>query len=574
MLAKAAQATKGKALAETRAPAAGQQVVGMAPQTGGLAGISAWNLDPFDSHNLVPPEVQHTVGAEGLPDEVLRYLARTPLIDALHSTMINDLASFHVQQPHRFAPGYVIAMRDPNAKGTRASKKRAKEIADWVATCGDPRLQEDPTFETWARKCFRDSLPLDRFCSEIVHDRRDKIAGFVHVDAATIRRGRPSKREIEEGRRNPHETGFVQIMNSKVVATFDTDEMIFGIRRPRGEARVNGYGFPELEVLIRYITYLINAEVYNAANFTNGVHEAGVGVLKSKMSPEAFRVWERKWYALLDGAAKAKKMPILQLDADEKEDFKAVTLSKTSREMEFNEWLGYNFKGVCFVHGVDPAELSIVYGNEGQSSSMTSSGPSERIKASKKRWRDPTLRAEQGWLNRSMIYKIDPDFELQFVGLDPETEQARLDNMAKAGKVHKTLNELRAMDDLEPLLLPEPDSSPADWGPMDQVYISAVQAQLAAKQAPPGAGGDPNAQDPNGDPFDGEDDPGDDDPSADDLPEDPDLADVFGDDKADDKPGKTPKGKPDETDDEPEPDAPPAKLKKGRVTLRSVTVEA
>lgn len=565
------------------------RAVGLAPGGAAAAPGAAWTLDPWDTQNLVSPEVSHTRGTDGLSPEALRYLARMPVIDALLGVMVGDIAGFHVPQPHRFAPGYTFAMRDPKAKTSKAAKKRIQELVEWTSTCGDPTLNPGMTFEMWARKSFRDSFILDWLTTEVRHTKAGKICGFEHVDSATIWRAQPSREEIVAGRRDVQtETAYVQVINNKRTAEFSTGQLITGVRRPRGDLRVNGYGYPELEVLIRYVTYLLNAELFNAANFTNGVHTAGVGVFKTKMSDDTFRAFERKWYALLDGASKAKKVPMVKLDTDDKEDFKFVSMGATNKEMEFVQWINHIFQGVCFVYGVDPAELGKVYGNEGQSSSMQSGGPNDRIQASKRRWRDPVLRAEAEWLNRGIFYKIDEDFCLQFVGMDPETEAARLDSMSKAGKTHKTVNELRALDDLEPLGLPEAGTSPADWGPMDTTYIAAVQQAMAARDQPEGGGEMPGAGAAPG--GYGAEDEGDADEPSSDLPTEFDVDDIFG------KPGKPGAGGKDEDepaprrgkpnpaaddDDAPDGDAPnpaPAtknlgKLKKGFAILREVVVE-
>ena len=586
------------------AAAALARAVGFAPAGAPAAPGQAWNLDPWDPANILSPEMQSTHGTNSMSPEALRYLARMPMIDAILSIMIGDIARFHVPQPHRFAPGYTFAMRDPDAKPSKAAKKRIQELKTWASTCGDPALNTGVSFEAWARKSFRDSFILDAFATEVRTTRGGKIAGFEHVDAGTIYRAKPSPAAVAEGRRDPNDHGFVQVVGNRKVAEFAATQLIYGVRRPRGDLRVNGYGYPELEILVRYITYLLNAELFNAANFTNGVHNAGVGVFKSKMSDDTFRAFERKWYALLDGAAKAKKVPMVRLDPEEKEDFKFVSMGATNKEMEFVAWINHVFQGICFVYGIDAAELGKVYGNEGQKAAMSSASGDDKIAASKERWRNPVLRAAQGWLNTSIFWRIDPDFEFQYVGLNPETEAARLDAMQKSGKTHKSVNELRALDDLEPLPLPEKGSSPADWGPLEPTYISAIQQAMAARDAPAeGAGGDMGAGGAPGGPDGGGPGAGADDKDGDeagsDLPTDFDVDAIFG--KSKDKAGKGKlklvKPEPDEApeptqdpgaddaDEEtsPEPEAPrvvsardkgkQVPLKKGFAILREVEVE-
>ena len=188
--------------------------------------------------------------------------------------------------------------------------------------------------------------------------------------------------------------------------------------------KIQGYGYPELEELVRVITNLVNAESFNAANFTHGMHVAGILAVKSKMNPSLFRAFRREFYAMLSGAHNAKKTPIIQLDPENKEELQSVNMSQSNRDMEYGQWMSWLLKLATSIYGMDPAELNYVYGPEGQSHQLNQKSPMDRILASKERGLRPLIRSVERWINESVIQRMYPDYCLEFVGFDAKSEDA------------------------------------------------------------------------------------------------------------------------------------------------------
>lgn len=453
----------------------------------------AWDLDPMDVQALMSEQMQgpHHPGTLGLTYDTLRAMARYPILSAIVNTRVNQIAEYAVAQTNPHRVGFRIVMRDTKAKGTRASEKRIAELSRFAETCGDTRIQAkgNANLEMFVRKVMRDSMILDQGVFEVVHTRGGRPAGFLACDAATFRRAQFTADELKAGRRLPDETAYCQIVQNRVVARFEPEELCFGIRRPRTDLHFNGYGYAELENLIRVLTYLLNTETYNANNFTHGMHASGLIALKSKMSPQLFRAFRREFYAMLAGAANAKKTAIIQLDPDEKEEIQNVNLSQNNKEMEFSQWQSFLIKVAHAEFQMDPAENGYLYGNEGQTASLSQSGPNDRIIASRERGLYPTLRRLESWLDDYVFQPLDPDFKLTF-GVDIQTENDKLDMiLSKVGKVI-SVNEARAELDLKPLQ-PKPDAPVADWGPLDPTYINAIEQSNAAAQQQQGQGQDP-----------------------------------------------------------------------------------
>lgn len=413
----------------------------------------AWGIDPL---NVLSQDADETVsdghpGTCGVPYQMMTSMARVPDISAIIATRVGQLAEYGVAQENDHSLGFTFRLRDRTKEPTKAQRSEMIRLCGWLETCGDPRIDPDASFESFLNMCGRDSLTWDQAAFEVVRTRRGKVAGFVPVDGSTIRRRKPTQAERLAGRRDPNEVAYVQVVNNKVVADWRGKDFAFCIRRPRTLLATAGYGFPELEEMIGLVSWMMSADTYNAANFKHGIHSAGLIALVSKMNPSLFRAFRREFYQMLKGASQAKKTPLIQLDPENKEDIKFVNLGQSNKDMEFGEWRKDLRKVACSLFRIDPAELGYLYGNEGQSGSLTQSGPEDRIIASRERGLRPFVRAWQTWINRKVIREVAPEYELVLAGFDSETAQAKLDAVIKkVGKI-MTYDEGRAEFDLPPL---------------------------------------------------------------------------------------------------------------------------
>lgn len=432
----------------------------------------SYDLNPYSTDYIAGGDSQFTAGdthlgtSGGLSYETLRALSRTPIISSIIQTRVNQIAEFARPQPDRYSAGFTIRLRDSKAEVEEHHQEQIATLTEWLMSCGDPEVVGWTTFENFLRSITRDSLTFDQCCFEVIRDDNRPVA-FKAVDASTIRRAVPSREEINKGRRDLDNLAYVQVLDNRIVAQFEKDEMAWGIRRPRTELGSNGYGFPELEEVAPTVIDMMRAKAYNSSNFTHGLHLSGILAVKSKMSPALFRAFRREFYSMLQGPNGAKKTPIIQLDPESKEEVQSVNLSNSNSDMEYSQWVNFLIKEICALYQMDPSELGYMYGNEGQSSSLNQSGPAQRITYSKEKGLRPLLRALETWINRWVIYPIAPHLELSFVGLDVESEEKRLENLSKRVRSIMTINEARAVFDLEPL-----ESKVADMI-LDSSYINA-----------------------------------------------------------------------------------------------------
>ena len=200
-------------------------------------------------------------------------------------------------------------------------------------------------------------------------------------------------------------------------------------------------------------------------------------MIKSSMTQDIFEAVQRNVVAMLSGVRNRGRIPMIQL-APGDEDMKAIPLSQNNKDMEFGQWVSWLLKVICAVFQIDPAELGFVYGNEGQTGGLGGeSSQADRVASSKERGLRPLLRNIQSSFNTMIVDRIDPDFMMEWVGIDPVSEDQRQKLDIDALKAYKTVNEVRAEHDLKPL-----DTPVADWV-MDNTFITfAMQMQQQEQQ--------------------------------------------------------------------------------------------
>jgi len=231
------------------------------------------------------------------------------------------------------------------------------------------------------------------------------------------------------------------------------------------------------------------------ANFV-GVHNTQGSVAKGmlnlpKVPDQKLRIFSRQWHMVISGVMNAWRTPITNF-----EDAKWIDLQKSNRDMEWAEFINFLIKLFCGICQIDPQELNFQYGNVGQTQALSSGAPAEeKVKASKDRGLRPLLRSIAYWINRWLIWRINPKYKLVFMGLDPREGETVVNIEQKQVSYLKTVNELRAENDLKPL---PPDEGDLILNPS---WIQVYQAKKAMEQQAQMGG--PPGQDQGGDGQDG-----------------------------------------------------------------------
>jgi hypothetical protein len=301
--------------------------------------------------------------------------------------------------------------------------------------------------------------------------------------------GMPFRSLQNEKFRKDEQPAYIQLINGQIENVYYQDEMAFGVRNPRTDIYIQGYGYGELEQLISIITAHLYAEEYNRRFFTQGSSPKGILNFKGEnLTPDQLEGFRRQWKANLEGINGAWKTPILQAE----QGIEWVDLHPTNREMEYGQWLEYLLKVICGVFLMDPAELNFDLHGGVQQTPLFESSQEWKLKASRDRGLKPLLRFLARMINENIIEKIDDHFVLDFVGLDELTEQEKHELRQEQVSSYKTLNEIRRAEDL-------PDVPDGDTI-LNPTYIQARQMRMQAQQeaaaaAPADAGEAPPQRD-------------------------------------------------------------------------------
>lgn len=369
---------------------------------------------------------------------------RMPILQAIIKRRLDQLANFCEPQLDKFQTGYRIQTKDRKATPTKATEKKSQEIENWLKTTGkteNPRTRD--SFEVFLRKVGRDALVYDQMCFETREDRGGRPYDFYAVDGSTIRIADTTKLNFTGAE---DEVRYVQIYDGLVTAEYTADELCFGIRNPATDIRNQGYGHAETEMLITTVTSLLWSWDYNQKFFSQGTSSKGILNFKGAVSEKHLRQFRRHWYSMVAGVENAFKTPITNA-----EDLQYIDLQQSNRDMEFSAWFDFLIKVTCAIYGMDPMEINFKYGDSGGAGSMFESSNKQKLTQSKDAGLKPLLRFIQQRINQHLISRLDEDFEFVFVGLDAQTPAELAELNQKMVTTYKTLNEVRAEEDLPSL---------------------------------------------------------------------------------------------------------------------------
>lgn len=430
--------------------------------------------------------------------ETLRQMVeRDTLLSAIVGTRINQMSSFCFEQENKYSIGYVIRPRDDKSRRLRPDEvPRVQRIKDFITHMGrEPNVTRD-NFVTFVKKLARDRLTYDQRNFEKVYTRGGDLCEILAHDASTIRIANSPNLSRDRGGPIPlaeqkKRVLYVQTLNGEPVAEYTPREMAFVIANPRTSVRVGGYGFPEPQMLIQTVTAHLWAEDWNRKAFSQGSTIKGVLNLKGAISREKYDTFKRQWMAQVGGVGNAWRTPILNSDGVE---FLPMQLSNT--EMGYQMWIEYLVKVGCAIYQMDPTEINFdLRASAGQQPVFMSNNEAQQ-KVSKDRGLKPLLRDFAGMVNTHIVWLLDPAYEFAFLGLDAETEAQAIELRQKQGQTHVTINELRALDDLDPVEHGDVIANPTFVSYLQQQAMAQQQQQAMGAGAGAGGGGGGQPQDP------------------------------------------------------------------------------
>lgn len=414
--------------------------------------------DPFASGltdngfqgQLLPPWI--------LLPETKQYMARrSPTVNVILMLRMNAIADFaHPPQFDGDRGFAIVPKHNQTHRMTAVEQREADRIADFLLNTGRPegRYWRD-SFRVALQKLFYDTFVFDAMPIELVPDEEGRLAEWYVDDGGSIRLTDPRvyMPQTDIGKL-VQPIRYVQTVLDMVTAEWNRFEMIYGIRNASPVLNQNGYGLPELESLVEMVTVEIEAITYAHRALSQGSMPQGFMAITTERNTTPFAEIEgettgqgtedyaRAWRNELAGPENAGKMAYLKLEPGEDVKFWET---RPPKDMPFMQLLEVAHNNICMTLGANPAEIPTIYGTmksgfavKGPSSSDRRESNTEGLKRFLNAIRDQAL--------NPLIDRLNPNFEIQWVGIDTVQEQNRLNyetEMVKNGFL--TWNEMRTM---------------------------------------------------------------------------------------------------------------------------------
>jgi hypothetical protein len=449
--------------------------------------IKSANINNQQKSILVDPQLSANNGyvekRYSVSYDMLRKMAKTEIINAIIKTRKNQVAEFSMPQENKYSPGFVITKRKKgffsgeDAKLTKQEQKYCDSIAQFIMNCGvEDRIYHGQTFDGFLRLIVDDSLTFDQANFEIVNDKKGSPVEFFNVDASTIRIADFSslnKNEIEAKMVNNYLPFYVQMYQSRPIAEFYPWEMCFGLRNPTTNIQKNGYGDSELEDLIKTITNLLNADQYNGNYFKVGSNPRGIISYSGITNQNALSDFRQSWNAQVSGVNNMHKTPVINADK-----ISWIPTHESNRDMEYSTYQEFLIKICSAIYTIDPSEFGFQF-NGGANENPAFTGSQEyKLKYSRDKGLKPLLKQIQFWINKYIVYRINPDYEFQFVGIDSQDENNELTQDIQKLNSFQTFNEIRAKRNLPKLEFGDIPANPIYF----QLFSQAQQQQMQGSQ--------------------------------------------------------------------------------------------
>jgi hypothetical protein len=424
-------------------------------------------------------------------DFMRQMVAGTDILSAIVLTRVRQVQRFCRQQENGKGPGFEIRMRDRDANASTEQTNTIKVLQDFFSNCGmesNPRqrarLRRD-NFTSFMGKLTRDSLTMDSspIETEFKRDKKLGMDGIYAVDGATIRLC------TELGYRDNDEIRALQVVQGQLRAAYTFDDLIYVPRNPRSDVLVGGYGMSETEMLIKTVTNILNAVTYNGKFFDSNSIPKGLLHLSGNYDQRDLAAFKRQWNGMVKGINNSWAMPVMvSKDQESKASFEKFGIDID--EMAFAKWLTFLTSIACAIYGISPDEINMEAFST-RNSGLSGNDTEEKLAHSADKGLRPLLSYFEDLFTDYIVSDFSDQFVFRWTGLDEEDEKQRFERQ----KLILTVNELRAMDSLEPI--------EEQWGsaPLNPSLIGPWQAEQQQGQedyGQPGADGQAEAGDGGG----------------------------------------------------------------------------
>jgi hypothetical protein len=358
--------------------------------------------------------------------------------------------------------GWRLVMKDEEGEATEEIKKLIKWMTE-VIECGgrefDPverRRLKRQNIKQFLRYLVHDGLELDNSAVELI-----SLEGAQGLDSWYVR---PSEtfaianpqyaEKMEDGR----EIYCYQVLNGRAEIPFAYDELALFVRNASTWAEENGYGYSEFEQTLETLNNIIQSITYTRMGIGDSAVPRGILMAYGNYDHQTQEKFKQAWQAKVRGVQNQFGLPIL-FSRGQQGAVQYLQTGQPFDEMAFSKWIAFNFTIAGAIYGVSPEEIGME-GFTAEKSSLSGDDTTEKLASSKDKGLYPLLK-DCGWfVSEEIIRRFTDKVRFEFTGLDLVNTEERWQEKIK----HMTINEVRAMFDLEPHPLGWFGDLPADAG--------------------------------------------------------------------------------------------------------------
>lgn len=356
------------------------------------------------------------------PLTIRQVIDQTPILSMVVLDEMRQLSQFGKPQRDFGGFGFVITTADRSQELAADDQRAIRALTGFIDNCGwerDPRKRRRigrDSFEKFIQKIVCDTLSLDAAAieTEFKLNRSQGMDGFYAVDGATIRL------TVDDGYEEDDAVYALQLVDGTIRTAYTYDELIFEPRNPRTDVRFHGYGYSEVELIIKIVTGFLNALNYNLRGFDDSAIPKGILHLTGEYDQAALNAFKRTWNAMTKGVGRAWELPILSSpDPAAKAAFERMG---DYSEMHFAKFMTF-FASIAFaVYGRSPEEFNFESFSAGRSS-LSGSDTAAKIEMGRKTAVLTRLSYVENLINNYILGTFGDRYVLRFTGLDNEQQE-------------------------------------------------------------------------------------------------------------------------------------------------------
>lgn len=382
--------------------------------------------------------------------DLMRAMARTPQINAIIQTRIEQVLNFSEFQTDFQREGWTIAKKlsrfDDHSNYELQDKDKAEidRIVNFLENGGNnAKWEMADDFDEFLRKYVKDSLELDQSVFEIERTRGGEIFRYAAKPSDTYRiletidPNEINKEKYRYDEINGYLPIYAQVWRGRIAErdipgtklkeqiVFYPWELNFGTRNKSTYIRNNGYGKSELEILVEIITWMLYGMQYNGNFFKQGSNPKGFFTIEGDADKDVVNEFRSAWRQTIAGIVNSHRIPIFEGQSK----INWVDMQHTNKDMEFENWNDFLLLIACSVYRIDPMEIGYTFKDKNQLFGQKNQG--ERMKHSKEKGLKPLLKFVQKQINKYLVSELNNSYEFKFTGINLEDESMMLDNDVK-----------------------------------------------------------------------------------------------------------------------------------------------